>query len=260
VTSPESVNPAAVATFYKYLSWVKEADTVAAISAAAGIEFTGFTAMVGALDQPGPSVVEVALPTEGEDATDAELAAAAKVLGVTALPLVLVVGSHEPRKNHLAVLQAAEILWKAGHGFTLAFVGGQAWRSEGFDRRVAELKAAGRPVDVHRSLDDRLLWAAYRLARFTVFPSLNEGFGLPVGESLAVGTPCITSNFGSMAEIAAQGGALLVDPRDDAEMATAIARLLDDEPFVAELRNQAAGRSRRTWNDYADDLWNTLLA
>ena len=258
VTTPETVNSAAVPAYYKYLSWVKEADTIAAISKAAAVEFTGFTRMLGALDRSGPSVVEVTLPSEAPPTSQSDRAEAAHALGATSLPLVLVVGSHEPRKNHLAVLHAAELLWRRGHVFTLAFVGGHAWKSEAFDRRVAELRASGRPVGIHRSLDDRLLWAAYRIAHHTVFPSLNEGFGLPVAESLATGTPVITSNFGSMAEIASDGGALLVDPRDDTAIALAMASLLEDDALHHMLAEQALARPRRTWDQYADEVWQTL--
>ena len=74
-----------------------------------------------------------------------------------------------------------------------------------FPPALADLQADGRPVESLSAADDDLLWGAYRLARFTVFPSINEGFGLPVAESLGLGTPVITSNFGSMREIAEAG-------------------------------------------------------
>lgn len=259
VSTPESVDLSAVPPFYKYLSWVKESDRVATISKAAQVEFSGFVRMLGALGTTGPTVVEVPLPAEVPESTEAEISEARSRLHATVLPLVLVVGSHEPRKNHLAVLHAAELLWRRGHAFTLAFVGGNAWKSETFDRRVSQLQASGRPIDVVRSLDDGLLWAAYRSARFTVFPSLNEGFGLPVAESLAAGTPAITSNYGSMAEIAADGGTLLVDPRDDHALAAAMARLLDDDALLDLLRRQALDRPHRTWDNYASQLWEALV-
>ena len=129
--------------------------------------------------------------------------------------MVLCVGSHEPRKNHLAVLHAAELLWREGFAFSLVFIGGNAWRDDRFLEHVERLQDAGRPMVSVRALPDDLLWAAYDLAHCLVFPSLNEGFGLPIAESLASGTPVVTSEFGSMREIAGHGGGLLVDPRDD---------------------------------------------
>jgi glycosyltransferase involved in cell wall biosynthesis len=170
-----------------------------------------------------------------------------------------VVSSHEPRKNHLAVLHAAELLWREGLAFRLCFVGGRAWGSDDFGRRVAELSGAGRPIDVFSGVDDEFLAAAYELSRFSVFPSFNEGFGLPVGESLALGTPVITANYGSMAEIAAGGGALTVDPRDDHEIADAMRRLLTDDGLLEQLEKEARQRPSRTWDDYARETWSVLV-
>src|SRR5205085_1195336 len=102
------------------------------------------------------------------------------------------------------------------------------------------LRAAHRPVEAISAATDALLFGGYRVARFTVFPSINEGFGLPVAESLACGTPVITSNFGSTREIAeggdAGGGALLVDPRDDDSLTGAMRSLLTDDALLHRLR------------------------
>jgi glycosyltransferase involved in cell wall biosynthesis len=170
-----------------------------------------------------------------------------------------VVGDHQPRKNHLAVLHAAELLWREGGQFSLSFIGGVSWGSDAFRRRLAELQRAGRPVDSQVSLPDGLVWAGYRLARCTVFPSLNEGFGLPVAESLAAGTPAITSDFGSMLEIATDGGALTVDPYDDHAIAAAIGTLLLDDVVHDRLCTEALNRPVRTWDDYAREVWGLLV-
>ena len=64
--------------------------------------------------------------------------------------------------------------------------------------RIAALTQFGRPITVLRNVDQARLDQAYRSARFTVFPSRHEGYGLPVAESLEAGTPVITSDFGSL--------------------------------------------------------------
>jgi glycosyltransferase involved in cell wall biosynthesis len=92
-----------------------------------------------------------------------------------------------------------------------------------------------------------------------VFPSLHEGFGLPVAESLASGTPVITSNFGSMAENAAGGGAILIDPRDDCQLAQAIRDLLTNQAKRDRLADEAARVPVRTWEDYASDTWEFFV-
>jgi glycosyltransferase involved in cell wall biosynthesis len=177
------------------------------------------------------------------------------------LPLVLVVGSHEPRKNHLTVLHAAEILWREGYQFSLTFVGGNSWNSGAFMATLDRLAAQGRPVETISAASDDLLWGGYRVARFTVFPSINEGFGLPVAESLACGTPVVTSKYGAMKEIADQGGgAVLVDPRNDSDVAAGMRALLETDGLIDQLRSEAAARPNRTWDDYAAETWTVFLS
>ena len=175
------------------------------------------------------------------------------------VPLVMSVGSFEPRKSQLAVLHAAERLWREGHAFRLRFIGGGGWRTQ-FDAELNRLAAAGRDVAVTVRMTDEELWRTYRRARFSVFPSLHEGYGLPVAESLAYGTPALTTDYGSTAEIAAEGGALTVDPRDDDALVDAMRRLLTDDDLVAELEQAAGARPIRTWDDYARELWDVLAA
>lgn len=255
-TAAEDVPP----RFALELAALRHAHRIATISAAAACEYEGWRTMVRSMGLEGPDIREIALAVEAAAPDPEALAEASARYCVPTLPMVLCVGSHEPRKNHLAVLHAAERLWRDGVEFSLVFVGGNAWKSEGFSRRLAELAAAGRPVESVLGLPDRLLWALYALARCTVFPSLNEGFGLPVAESLASGTPVVTSNFGSMLEIAEGGGALTVDPRDDGAVAAALRALVTDDVLHHELAAQARARTARTWQQYADETWDYLVA
>jgi glycosyltransferase involved in cell wall biosynthesis len=258
LTSAETTAEGFAAVFFGNLAAVRHFDRIAAISVAAATEYEGWRRMLGAVGTTGPRIDAISLPAQAEEPTAQDLADARERFAVPGLPLVLVVGSHEPRKNHLAVLHAAEQRWRAGDRFSLTFVGGNSWGSAGFSRRLEELQQLGRPVETASRVPDRLLWAAYRLARVTVFPSLNEGFGLPVAESLASGTPVITSGYGSMQEIALDGGALLVDPRDDSAIAAALHRVLSDDDLHAELAAAALARPSRTWDDYAAEVWDHL--
>jgi len=257
ITSAETT-AAGMSTFALNLAAVRHFDVVAAISNAAAKEYRGWRQSLSGLGVRGPQVEPVLLPVQVPDSTPESMAKARERFVVPGLALVLVVGSHEPRKNHLAVLHAAEILWREGHQFNLSFVGGRGWKSEEFYHRVKELTSEGRPVEAATGISDEVLNAAYRLARFTVFPSLNEGFGLPAAESLACGTPVITSNFGSMHEIAADGGALEVDPRDDHAIAGAMRALFVDDALHARLAAAARERPARTWDMYAAGVWDLL--
>ncbi|MCM6761772.1 glycosyltransferase family 4 protein [Rathayibacter sp. ZW T2_19] len=258
LTTAETAHIGISAAFSRTLVAVSHMDRVATISEAAAIEYGGWREMLRGVGRSGPEIREVILPSEAGVVDQEGLLRARADLLSEDLPLVVCVGSHEPRKNHLAVLHAAELLWREGREFALVFVGGNAWNSEEFQVRLGELQNDGRPVSSHSAITDELLWSAYRLARFTVFPSLNEGFGLPVAESLAVGTPVVTARFGSMAEIASQGGAVLVDSRDDDDIARGMRALLTDDELLERLRTEALTRDNSSWAEYADALWDFL--
>ena len=239
--------------FVNYLSMIKHADRVAGVSASATIEFQGFVDTLPTQGLRGPVIVECTEPSTPRSDDEGRHRPHSK------RPMVLMVGSLEPRKNHLAVLHAAEKLWRDGLDFGLTFICGSGWGSELPDR-IAELTRAGRPITVLHNADMAVLNDAYRSARFSVFPSKHEGFGLPIAESFAAGTPVITSDFGSMRVLASDGGALTVDPYDDAALERAMRTLLTDDDTLERLRAQIASRPRRDWDDYARDLWAVLVA
>jgi glycosyltransferase involved in cell wall biosynthesis len=249
VISPDLIHTGLPDRFMRYLQAVKHASRVAGISAAATLEFRGFGDMLAAQGLAGPQVVECPLPVQVPDGAPVPQASP---------PLVVCVGSFEPRKNQLAVLHAAEQLWRDGLDFQLEFIGGGGYTTE-FDPLMARLRAVGRPVRRRNAISDDELWRTLRSARFSAFLSLHEGFGLPVAESLACGTPCLTSSYGSTREIADGGGALVVDPLDDEAIAGQMRRLLTDDALVARLRDEATRRPPRTWEDYARELWDALL-
>jgi glycosyltransferase involved in cell wall biosynthesis len=241
--------------FARYLSVLKHARRIAGVSRSATSEFRGFGAALPAQGLPGPTVIACPLPTQA-----AVSAPAPKTTPEPdrTTPLILSVGSLEPRKNHLALLYAAERLWRDHLHFELLLIAGSGWGDE-VPQRIAQLQAQGRPLTTRTSVNDTDVAAAYRQARFSVFASLHEGYGLPVAESLAYGTPVITTNYGSTLDTAAAGGALVIDPRDDHALTDAMRRLLTDDHLLATLRQQLHTRPTRTWEHYAHDLWQHLV-
>lgn len=238
--------------YVNYLTVIKHCDRIAGISVSAALEFKGFAQMLPTQGLEPPLVTEVVLPGE---APRTELPAPT----TSDTPSVVCVGSQEVHKNHLAILAAADRLWAEGERFELSFVGGPGWDPLEFETRIAALQAEGRPVHLRRGVSDTEMWLLYATARFTVFPSLHEGYGLPVAESLSFGTPVITSRYGSMQEIAAAGGGcLLVDPRDDDSVADGMRRLLRDDDLLERLRSEARSRPVRDWEAYADEAWLAL--
>ncbi|HUO85979.1 MAG TPA: glycosyltransferase family 1 protein [Thermoanaerobaculia bacterium] len=175
---------------------------------------------------------------------------------------LLAVGTLEPRKNLGTLLTAWEALAAADRAFPpLVLVGGAGWETRSFRRRLAELERRGLR-HLGRVDDDRLL-ALYQGATAFAYPSLYEGFGLPVLEAMACGVPVVTSDVSSLPEIAGDA-ALLVDPRDASALARALRRLIDEPALAADLA--ARGRIRAaefSWERTAaamEDVFREALA
>ncbi len=162
---------------------------------------------------------------------------------------VFAVGTLEPRKNLVALLQAYARLRTPRPPLYVA--GGSGWRFSPIFDTVQLLHLND---DVHFlgfvPEDELPLW--YNAARLFAFPSLYEGFGLPVLEAMACGTPVITSTAASLPEVAGKA-ALMVPPRDTDLLAREMERVLDDHQLRTEMR--AAGRiqaSRFSWRAMTD--------
>jgi len=238
--------------FAHYLGLVKHSAVVSSISETTAAEFEGFAVSLAQQGLPGPRVTIAALPVAMPPKTHASLDDSNRDV-----PLVLMVGSIEPRKNQQAVLSAARLLWAEGLEFELLIIGGgTAWFLAELDKEIRTLQRAGRRVSLGRGVSDAALATAYRDASVVVFPSLQEGYGLPVAEALATGTPVITTRYGSTAEIARAGGCLLIDPRDDDDIAAALRSILTDDELRNRLIAEALARPAESWAGYARTLWN----
>jgi len=176
--------------------------------------------------------------------TAAQVAAFRQAHGI-GRDFVLWCGTFEPRKNVTAVLGAYERLLAEGSDLDLVLVGPSGWG--GTSEQVRRTVDALPPDRVHLlgRLDDTDLQRAYAAASAFCFPSLWEGFGMPVLEAMNHGTPVVTSQGTSMAEVSG-AGALLVDPLDVDAIASALLRATGpDAPALG-----AAGRANAasyTW-------------
>jgi glycosyltransferase involved in cell wall biosynthesis len=162
--------------------------------------------------------------------------------GLKADDFLLFVGSSNPRKNVATLLQAYRRYRRsASDPLTLALAGPDREVFASTDRPAVEGVHALGFVS-----DDELTWL-YHNARAFVFPSLYEGFGLPILEAMSLGTPVITSNRGAMAEVAGDA-AHLVDPTDPDALAQGIHRVLDDGEYADALCEAGQDRAGEfTW-------------
>jgi glycosyltransferase involved in cell wall biosynthesis len=239
--------------FNHYLTMLKYFDVIVTVSRASFEEFSGFCEALSAQGLAGPVVRQVSLPIDRSDA------GAKTVAPGDELPVkILSVGSNVPRKNHLAIVYAAELLWREGLEFELTIVGGEGdMHYTAVTDAVSALVAQGRSVVLRRNVTEAELADAYASAYFTVFLSLHDS-GLPVAESLASGTPVLASNYGGPLGIAAAGGCRLVDPRDDDSIVDSMRALLTEPDIVERLRREIMERDDPGWDDYADTIAATL--
>ncbi|MCB1540521.1 MAG: glycosyltransferase [Rhodoblastus sp.] len=173
---------------------------------------------------------------------------------------ILCVSTVEPRKNHRALLAAYAQTRQAlpGHDLQLTLIGNSYNGAEALADEVSAAVARDATIQWRQAVSDDELAEAARASSFTVYPSLVEGFGLPILESLWLGKPCICHNDGVMAELAAGGGCLTADMADASALSRAIERLATDRGLRDRLSAEARSREIDAWPDYARHV-GTLL-
>jgi glycosyltransferase involved in cell wall biosynthesis len=167
-------------------------------------------------------------------------------------PYLLSIGSLEPGKNRARLIRAMRELRDDGIDATLAIVGQRAWRYEDDFRLISELGMVDRIRYLGYVRQDHLP-ALHSAATAFVFPSLYEGFGLPVLEAMACGAPVLTSNVSATGEVAGDA-ALLVDPQSQDEIREGMRRLLADAQLRGDLAQRGIERARAfSWQRAADE-------
>ncbi len=181
---------------------------------------------------------------------DEELRTSLNALGVRQ-PYVLFVGNPKPHKNLDRVIEAyARARSRAGFEAPLVCVGARPGTDFKLELRARQL-GVGDHVRLLGRVDGEILPALYQGASLFLYPTLYEGFGLPVVEAMASGVPVITSNTSALKEIA-QGYAELVNPLEVKEIARAIERCLGNRDHARQLAGRAGERSARfQWQEAA---------
>jgi glycosyltransferase involved in cell wall biosynthesis len=231
---------------------VRRARRILAISASTGRD-------VAHVYHISPERIDIACPGVGSEFYPRSLEDVAAFRKRRGLPesYLLFLGTLEPRKNVVRVVEAyarfRRIIGtdrRRDQPPRLVLAGGKGWL---YDEIFARVEAFGLEREVlfpgYVPQTELPLW--YAAATAFVYPSLYEGFGLPVLEAMASGTPTITSNRSSLPEVAGDA-ALLIDPTDVEALAAAMVRLADDEPLQAALRERGLERAQSfTWAETA---------
>lgn len=197
-------------------------------------------------------VVPLAAGKNFRRASESEINDAKKLLGIHE-PYLLAVGSIDPRKNLQRVVEAWSLVQNRLPDVSLIVVGGHSnvFRHSEFRRLPSRTTFSGR-------VDDAVLPALYSGAAAFLYPSLYEGFGLPVLEAMACGTPVLASSTTSIPEVAGTA-AMLVNPENTSEIAEGILAILKDSAIQNTLRSRGiAQASKFSWARTADLTWDVL--
>lgn len=245
---PQFYPPEARANMHAY--W----QTFGAVDLALPISWTAAADLVRYIREKGmrsPKIVPC--PLAGDPgALPREFVPPAALLPGATLRL-LAVGTWEPRKNHVRLLRALAVAQgKATRPIAITFVGRRAGFAD-LDAEITRL-AALVGAELRDHVTDEELLHLYRIADATVFASWEEGFGLPVVESLWHGRPCLCHAGSAMSEVALGGGVLAVDMLDENAITAGLLRLADEPDLFVRLGAEAVARPVRSWDEYAEDV------
>lgn len=163
----------------------------------------------------------------------------------------LFVGTHDPRKNLLRVLQAFELINPKSNGLHIVIVGGSGWKSKAFHEMI-RVHPLNHLIHLTGYQPRDRLESFYKNALCLLFPSLYEGFGFPILEAMSCGTAVITSNISSMPEVAGDA-ALLVDPHNVYALAEAMHGIVKSENLREHLAKKGLERVKMfSWEHCAE--------
>lgn len=165
-------------------------------------------------------------------------------------PIILCVGTLEPRKNIERVVRAFNLVKPQVSDARLILVGRWGWQSEGIKAAIAQ-SPYKHDIQVLERINNAQKKSIYQQAAVLVFPSLYEGFGLPPLEAMSVGTPVIVSAVASLPEVVGDAG-LVVDPLSVPDIGTAILKILQHPEVAADLRERGTAQAQKfSWDKTA---------
>ena len=255
---PHITWPQSVARHPAYMKQLARFDRVWAVSEASRAELIGFWRWQDLEKTPPVDVL----------ALGADFNAKPRIVGgAVALPRgstppsLLCVGILEPRKNQSFLLDVCEDLWGGDVRFDLHVVGRvNPHFGKPIVARIRSLAKKFSGLHFHEAASDVQVARLYATARATVFPTIAEGCGLPLLESLWMGVPCVCSDLPVLRENADGGGCLPVAMNDRAAWRDALRRVLTDNEVHARLTREATTRPLPTWSAAADTLRQALNA
>ena len=204
----------------------------------------------------GSHIVTISLPAQFAGRQRSTVASPIRVAGA---PLkLLTVSSWEPRKNLPRLLRAirqAEL--RSASKIDLHVIGSKGHFAQ-YDAELEKMLTDMPNVFVHGSICDDDLAALYADCHASVYSSIEEGFGLPIAESLWLATPCVCHSGSSMAEVAPGGGTLMIDMANESAITNTLLELVAYPDRLVQLSLEIAVRSLPSWRDYAAEITASL--
>ncbi len=244
---PRITWPNSVARHPAYMKMLARFDRVWAVSEYSRNELLGYWQWLGLKSQPSVEVLSLGANFTTNPRT--------LVPRVNPPRKLLCVGILEPRKNQSFLLNVCEHLWADNLDFELHLVGRV---NPHFGRpmveQIKELKKKYRGLYFHAAASDAMLDQLFQETRATVFPTIAEGCGIPVIETLWRGVPCVCTDLPVLRENASAGGCVLVTANDASAWQVALRRVLTDDDHYAQLIQEAISRPLKTWFDTAQTI------
>ena len=250
---PQITWPQSVARHPHYLKMLARFEKVWAISRASRDELYGYWQWIGLQRVPRVNVLPLGADLRGMRRRD--------LRGVPAPRALLCIGILEPRKNQTFLLQVCQDLWNSGLKFRLHLVGRvNPHFGKPIVQRIRRMRRFYPALYYHAAAADHVLTKLYGNIRATVFPTIAEGCGLPLLESLWLGVPCVCSDLPVLRENADAGGCLTPELNSREDWRAALTSVLRDDQLHSRLRHEATTRKLPTWAESAKQLREGLVA
>jgi glycosyltransferase involved in cell wall biosynthesis len=249
---PHITWPQSVARQPGYMKLLARFERVWAVSRASRDELLGFWRWQGVENPPPVEVLALGADADGAPRVATPPTAAQP-------PALLCLGIVEPRKNQAFLLEVCTELWRTGLAFELHLVGRvNPHFGPPIVAQIKTLRREFRGLHFHAAASDETVAQLFTRVRATAFPTIAEGCGLPLLESLWRGVPCVCSDLPVLRENADGGGCLPVAANDRAAWSAALRALLTDDALHARLAREAATRPLPNWADAAGTLARSL--
>lgn len=255
ITHPHITWPHSVARHPHYLKTLADFDRVFAISTTSRDLLLGYWRWLGLDRTPLVEALQLGADLRNHPRNTTERRSVPD-----ARPSLLCVGIIEPRKNQLFLLEVCEALWREGLKFELHLVGRvNPHFGQPIVKRIRSVAKHYAGLNYHEAAGDDLLEQLYANATATVFPTIAEGCGLPLLESLWHGVPCVCSDLPVLRENADGGGCVAAKVNDRDVWVGALRRVLTQGDYQKQLAREAVTRSLPTWRQTAEALKVGLL-